>query len=138
MGFWSFQGEILLFFSVMLFWFHCQNNITKRNLVHFWIKRRFCSSSKQHKYRKSVKNVFLVRICSFLCQKSRSCVVLNTKMQKPQNWKFCSYGVLRRRSQYVKLDYISSLMQQTACLGKICGPIYLGPKLAIFSIFSVF
>ena len=40
----------------MLFWFHCQNNITKkRKLVNFWIKRRFCSCSKQHKYRKSVK-----------------------------------------------------------------------------------
>ena len=42
---------------------------------------------------------------------------------------------------YVKLDNISSLLPQTACLGKICGPRYLGPKLtksAIFSIFSIF
>ena len=39
---------------------------------------------------------------------------------------------------YVKLDYISSLLPQTACLGKICGPRYLGPKLAKSAIFSIF
>ena len=30
---------------------------------------------------------------------------------------------------YVKLDYIASSLPQTACLGKICEPKYLGPKL---------
>ena len=39
---------------------------------------------------------------------------------------------------YVKLDYILSLLPQTACLGKICGPRYLGPKLAESAIFSIF
>ena len=39
---------------------------------------------------------------------------------------------------YMKLDYISSLLPQTACLGKICGPRYLGPKLAKSAIFSIF
>ena len=39
---------------------------------------------------------------------------------------------------YGKLDYISSLLPQTPCLGKICGPRYLGPKLAKSAIFSIF
>ena len=35
----------------------------------------------------------------------------------------------------VKLDYISSLTSQTACLGKICEPRDLGPKLTKSAIF---
>ena len=38
----------------------------------------------------------------------------------------------------VKRDYISSLLPQTACLEKICGLRYLGPKLAKSAIFSIF
>ena len=39
-------------------------------------------------------------------------------------------GVLKYpQLQYVKLDYILNLMPQTACLGKICGPRYVGPKI---------
>ena len=38
----------------------------------------------------------------------------------------------------VKLDDISSLLPQTGCLGKLCGPRYLGPKLAKSAIFSIF
>ena len=38
----------------------------------------------------------------------------------------------------MKLDYISSLLPQTACLGKLCGPRYLGPKLAKSAIFDIF
>ena len=39
---------------------------------------------------------------------------------------------------YVKLNYISSSLPQTGCLGKICEPRYLSPKLAKTAIFSIF
>ena len=39
---------------------------------------------------------------------------------------------------YVKLDYISSLLPQTTCLGKIFGPRYLGPKLTKSAILRIF
>ena len=38
----------------------------------------------------------------------------------------------------MKLDSILSLLPQTACLGKICGPRYLGPKFEKAAIFSIF
>ena len=38
----------------------------------------------------------------------------------------------------MKLDYISSLFPYIACLERICGPRYFGPKSAIFSIFVGF
>ena len=50
----------------------------------------------------------------------------------------CLRQLISPTRMYVKLDYISSLLPQTACLGKICGPRYLGPKLAKSAIFSVF
>ena len=50
----------------------------------------------------------------------------------------CARHTIPQTRICVKLDYISSLMPQTACLGKICGPRYLGPKLAKSAIFGNF
>ena len=50
----------------------------------------------------------------------------------------CEYHQIYPTRTYMKLDYVSSLLPLTACLGKICRLRYLGPKLTKSAIFSIF
>ena len=76
----------------MLFWFHCQNNITKRKLVHFWLKRRFCSCSKQHKYRKKREKTCFWREFAHFYVRNRWVVLF--WIQKCKNLKIENFAVM--------------------------------------------